>query len=66
VFGPDDRVFFWYGSQGLLRVRYHLVGNATDATGNIVGRIVSDSDQSLTDLHLVRPGVGPAAGDEQE
>jgi len=53
LFGPDDRVFFWYSNLGLLSVRYHVVGDAVDDTGNVIGRVVTDSDQSLTDIHLM-------------
>jgi hypothetical protein len=63
LFGPADRVHFWYSNLGLLRVRFHVEGEATDATGNVIGTVVTDSDQSLTDIHLVRPGAVLAAGD---
>src|SRR5262249_51494339 len=53
LYGPDDRVFFWYASVGLVRFRYRLIGEATDPFGNPVGTLVSDFDQSLTALHLV-------------
>src|SRR5262245_7884453 len=53
LFGPDDRVFFWYSSAGLLRFRYHVVGEATDTFGNVIGTAVSDFDQSLTGLRLM-------------
>ena len=58
LFGPEDRVFFWYSNLGLLRVRYHIVADAVDNSGNVIGRVASDSDQSLTDIHLVGPGAG--------
>lgn len=62
LFGPDDRVLFWYSNLGLLRVRVHATSDATDDTGNVIGRVVLDSDQSLTDIHLVRGGSALAAG----
>lgn len=62
LFGPEDRVFFWYSNLGLLRVRYHIIANAVDNSGNVIGRVASDSDQSLTNIHLVGPGAGLVTG----
>ena len=64
LFGPEDRVHFWYSRLGLLRIRFHVVGDATDNTGNVIGRVVTDSDQSLTEIHLVRTGAALVAGDD--
>jgi hypothetical protein len=63
LFGPEDRVHFWYSNLGLLRIRFHVVGNATDNTGAIIGRVVTDSDQSLTDIHLVAGDAALVARD---
>jgi hypothetical protein len=62
LFGPDDQVFFWYSNLGLLGVRYHVVGDAVDDTGKVIGRVVTDSDQSLTGIHLMGRSVALAAG----
>jgi len=51
-FGPNDRVTLWYGRQGMLGLEFHLEGEATDASGNLIGTIVSEEHQTLTALHL--------------
>lgn len=66
LYGPEDRVHFWYSNLGLLRFRYHVVGNATDDSGNIIGRVITDSDQSLTGIHLVRGSAALATGNVHE
>jgi hypothetical protein len=63
LFGPEDRLLTWYSRLGLLRVRFHGIVNAADDTGAIIGQVVVDSDQSLTGIHLVRPGAALVAGD---
>ena len=52
LFGPNDRVTFWYGDPGLLRILVHAEAPATDASGNIVGTAIFDSDQVLTTTDL--------------
>jgi hypothetical protein len=64
LFGPEDVVHYWYSPLGLLRFRYHVVGDATDPFGNPIGRVVSDFDQSLTDIHLVTSGPVLVAGND--
>ena len=56
LFGSTDRVHFWYGRAGLLRIRIHVEAEATDEAGNSVGRLIVDQDQVLTALTLHRPG----------
>ena len=63
LYGPNDRVNFWYSNLGLLALRYHAETNATDSTGAIIGRVAIDSDQSLTAIHLVRAGTALATED---
>jgi len=67
-FGPDDRVAFWYAAEGLIRIRVHAVGEAVDDQGNLVGKVLFDSDQVLTALHLVDSGppraLASTGGDE--
>src|ERR1043166_3659568 len=59
LFGPTDRVTFWYAGAGLVRIRVHAESPATDETGNVIGRAVFDSDQRLTQVRLVDPGAPP-------
>jgi hypothetical protein len=54
LFGPSDRVHFWYSNVGLVRIRFHVTGNAVDDRGNVIGSVVFDSDQSLSALSLER------------
>ena len=63
LFGPEDRLQLWYGQEGLLRLRFHGVSEATDPSGNVIGLVVADMDQSLTAFHLEAetPGAGPVA-----
>jgi len=67
LFGPNDRVRFWYSRLGLLRIRFHAEADAVDNTGAVIGRVAFDSDQSLTGVRLERPHALPAlvAGPEQ-
>ncbi len=57
LFGPTDRVTVWYAGAGLVRITVHAESNATDETGNVIGREVFDSDQRLTQVHIVDPGA---------
>ena len=57
LFGSTDRVHFWYGRAGLLRIRFHAEAEATDEAGNSVGRLIFDQDQVLTALTLHRSGL---------
>ena len=52
LYGPNDRVTFWYGAEGLLRIQIHAELNATDNTGAIIGTVLFDSDQLLTHADL--------------
>lgn len=55
VFGPEESVRVWFGRSGLLAMRMHLVSTVTDLNGNVIGRLVDDSDEALHDLTLLRP-----------
>jgi len=55
LYGPNDRVAFWYGADGLLRIQIHAESNAVDNTGNIIGTVVFDSDQLLMNVVLHDP-----------
>jgi len=57
LFGPNDRVRFWYSPLGLLRIRFHVEADAVDNTGAVIGRVATDSDQSLTGVRLAKPSV---------
>jgi hypothetical protein len=50
--GPDDRVHAWYGPSGYLKLVAHLEGIATDNAGNIIGRVIADESEVLTELSL--------------
>ena len=54
LFGSDDRVHVWYGRDGLLELRAHTEGEATDENGNVIGKIVSDQVQALSEISLVK------------
>ena len=58
LYGPRDRVHFWYSSAGLIRVAFHFESNAVDDAGNVIGRAIGDEEQVLTALNLVDPN-GP-------
>ena len=53
LFGPNDRVRFWYANAGLIRISIHLESEATDDAGNVLGRVVADEEQLLNALSLV-------------
>jgi len=55
LFGPADRVFYWYSSAGLVRTSFHFESPATDDTGHVIGRVIGDQDQVLTALTLMYP-----------
>jgi hypothetical protein len=57
LFGPDDRVFYWYSSAGLVRTSFHFESLATDDAGNVIGRVIGDQDEVLTGLTLVDPNA---------
>jgi len=50
LFGPDDRVFYWYSDAGLVQTSFHFESLATDDAGNVIGRVIGDQDQVLTAL----------------
>lgn len=62
LFGPNDRVHYWYSRLGLLRFRYHVEVDAADSTGAVIGRAAIDSDQSLTRIQLVKGGAALVTG----
>jgi hypothetical protein len=64
-FGPSDIVRFWYASEGLVRMLLHTESDATDQQGNVVGRLVWESDQRLVGFSLAGPAetVARAAGE---
>jgi hypothetical protein len=66
LYGPEDRVHLWYSNLGLLRFRYHVEADAVDEVDHVIGRVVTDSDQSLTGIHLVRGGAALAAGESEQ
>ncbi len=59
LFGAGDLVLFWYGRAGLVRIHVHAVMDATDMSGNVIGKAVSDYDQALKSASLTG-AAGPA------
>ena len=65
-------MWFWYASAGLVRFAFHVELEATDESGNVIGLLEFDSDQQLTQVHLVDPraphafAVSPAPPDGAE
>lgn len=55
LYGPNDRVNFWYGADGLLRIQTHAESNAVDNSGNVIGTVATDIDQVLTNVELHDP-----------
>jgi hypothetical protein len=58
--GPNDRAEIWYSPLGRLRLRFHFEGDAVDNTGTVIGRVATDSDQSLVDVRIVSPSIYPS------
>jgi len=46
-------IFLWYNRCGLLRLTIHIESEASDSTGQPIGRIVSREEQVITGLDLV-------------
>jgi len=57
AFGPDVHAVVWYSHSGLVRLVVHAVSQSTDNAGNLVGRMVTDSDQLLDAMNLNGPIV---------
>jgi hypothetical protein len=52
LFPPDLKVWFWYGSQGLLKHHYEVSTLAVDSNNNIVGTFRSTYEEVLAELDL--------------
>ena len=57
LFGPNDRVNFWYSSLGLVRIHYHVEADAVDNTGAVIGRAANTGDRALTAVRLQGPPI---------
>lgn len=68
LYGPKDRVHFWYASAGLIRIHLHSEAAALDEGGNVIGQVVGEWDQSLTQASLLGPVLPAklAASDAQQ
>jgi hypothetical protein len=55
LYGPNDRVTFWYGAEGLLRIQSHTEAIAVDNAGIAIGTLISDIDQVLASVRLHDP-----------
>jgi hypothetical protein len=51
LFGPDDRVHFWYSRSGQLQLRAHLETRTTDPAGNPIV-VASEQIERLESLRL--------------
>ena len=54
IYGPEDVVRLWYSRSGELQFVLHAETEALDQEGNILGTVVYDERQVLTDLALSR------------
>jgi len=54
LFGPDVAAHVWYGHDGLLRLELQAAGEITDDTGAVIGTMVSDQIQALSEISLVK------------
>jgi len=52
LFPPAYSAYLWYGAVGWVHERYHNEVTATDTLGHAVGRVLYDTDVSLTAVHL--------------
>jgi len=55
LYGRGDVVRFHYAREGLVRISVHAEQAVIDSTGNPLGRMLTDMDQSLTALRLAEP-----------
>lgn len=55
LYGPEDRVHWWYGRAGLVRVHLHAEMEAVDNTGAVIGRAVAEFDQALARFSTGNP-----------
>ena len=53
-FGPEDHAAVWYGRDGRLQLRAHVESEATDENGNVIGTVVGDDVQQLSEVSLVK------------
>jgi hypothetical protein len=58
LFGPGDRVHFWYARAGLVRLTLRAEVDVVDDANTVIGRMIVEQDQVLESLHLHQPG-GP-------
>lgn len=54
---PTDYLHMWYGTAGFLQQVSHFEVPATDASGNVIGNVVYDDRQWLTDYQLAPPST---------
>ena len=59
LYGPDDRVWFWYGDDGLVRSLVHARLHVRDDLGRIIGEVFGTWDQKLVSFST---GFGPIEG----
>ena len=52
LFGPDDHAHFWWGPSGFLKSEIHVEDVTTDPNGIVIGKMVLDESEVLTELSL--------------
>lgn len=50
-----DTVHLWMGRAGQLQFEYHLVADATDENGNVIGTVTFDYHEAVNEVALVKP-----------
>jgi hypothetical protein len=53
LLGDQDQVRVWYGKKGVLKLEAHGEEVVTDAAGNLLGTILFDQEDALSNLELV-------------
>lgn len=60
-FGPEDVVHVFWGRAGYLGLEADFVADATDDSGNLIGKIRTHETQSLIEVHLASSGLAVSA-----
>ena len=60
LLGPRDRLWIWYGRDGMLQMSSVFVSDAIDENGNHVGTLFTQTETSLESFNLEnQPRSGP-------
>lgn len=52
LFGPEDRAYFWYGKNGMLKMDLHVEETVVDIYGNPIGILIAKEKMTLEELDL--------------